>query len=53
MAADISASHIVTSSDLRLEFDLLFLRPPSPTEDDIVITIPRLQEWASTVWEIV
>ena len=53
MAADIPASHIVTSGDLRLEFDLLFLRPPSPTEDDIIITIPRLQEWASTVWEIV
>lgn len=52
--ANLAASHVVTGGDLRLEFDLLFLRPSnSPTEGDIVITIPRLQLWASKVWRVV
>ncbi|KAK3363375.1 hypothetical protein B0T25DRAFT_38811 [Lasiosphaeria hispida] len=42
--AEIPASHVVTRGDLRLEFDLLFLRPPeTPREHDILITVPRLQ----------
>ncbi len=53
-AAGIPASHVVTRGDLRLEFHLLFLRPPAnPREGDIVITVPRLQVWASSVWEVV
>ncbi|KAK0708072.1 hypothetical protein B0H67DRAFT_494844, partial [Lasiosphaeris hirsuta] len=53
-AAEIPASHIVTKGDLRLEFHLLFLRPPrNPREGDILITVPRLQVWASRVWEAV
>ncbi|KAK0731526.1 hypothetical protein B0H67DRAFT_76887 [Lasiosphaeris hirsuta] len=43
-AAEIPASNIVTRGDLRLEFHLLFLRPPeAPREHDILITIQRLQ----------
>ena len=43
-------SHIVTRGTLRLEFNLLFLRPPGPAEGDFLITVPRLQVWASQVW---
>jgi hypothetical protein len=50
---NVPASHVVTSGDLQLEFDLLFLRPPSPTEGDIFVTVPRLQLWASRVWSVV
>ncbi|KAK3364256.1 hypothetical protein B0T25DRAFT_493051 [Lasiosphaeria hispida] len=53
-AAEIPASHIVTRGDLRLEFQLLFSRPPiNPGEGDILITTPRLQVWASKVWRAV
>ncbi|KAK0730063.1 hypothetical protein B0H67DRAFT_560660, partial [Lasiosphaeris hirsuta] len=52
--AEIPASHIVTRGDLRLGFHPLFLRPPrNPREGDILITVPRLQVLASTVWEAV
>ena len=47
------ASHAVTREALRLEFTLLFLRPPGPAEGDFIITVPRLQVWASQVWEVV
>ena len=47
------ASHTVTRGALRLECNLLFLRPPSPAEGDFIITVPRLQVWASQVWEVV
>ncbi|KAK0753528.1 hypothetical protein B0T18DRAFT_358091 [Schizothecium vesticola] len=52
-APNLPTSHTVTSGDLRLEFDRLFLRPPSPTEGDILITVPRLQLCASRVWSVV
>ena len=45
-------SHVVPSGDLRLEFNLLFLRPPGPTEGDILIAVPRFQEWAPRAWEV-
>jgi hypothetical protein len=50
---NLPTSHIVTGGDLRLEFDRLFLRPPRPTEGDILIPVPRLQLWASRVWSVV
>ncbi|KAK3357523.1 hypothetical protein B0T25DRAFT_161568 [Lasiosphaeria hispida] len=51
---EIPTSYIVTTDDLRLKFSLLFLRPPeNPREHDILITVPRLQVWASMVWETV
>jgi len=50
---NLPASYVVTSGDLQLDFDLLFLRPPGPTEGYILITVPRLQLWASRVWEVV
>ncbi|KAK3362856.1 hypothetical protein B0T25DRAFT_20258 [Lasiosphaeria hispida] len=51
---EIPTSYVVTRGDLRLEFSLIFLRPPeNPREHDILITAPRLQVWASTVWETV
>ncbi|KAK3343661.1 hypothetical protein B0T25DRAFT_303793 [Lasiosphaeria hispida] len=41
---EIPTSYVVTRGDLRLEFSLLFLRPPeNPREHDILITVPRLQ----------
>jgi hypothetical protein len=46
-------SHVITRGDLQLEFDLLFLRPPGPTERNINITVSILQMWAFTVWEAV
>jgi len=49
-AAEILASRVVPGDDLRLEFNPLFLRPPNGlTEGEILIAVPRLQEWASTV----
>ena len=50
---NLPASYAVTSGNLRLEFDLLFLRPPGPGEGDVVVTVPRLQLWASRVWSAV
>ena len=35
---------------LRLEFSLLFLRPPGPGEGDVVITRQQFQYYASRVW---
>ncbi|KAK3943460.1 hypothetical protein QBC46DRAFT_419815 [Diplogelasinospora grovesii] len=44
-------SHTVTRGALRLEFELMFLRPPSnPGEHDIIISIPKLQIYAVDVW---
>ncbi|KAK3352340.1 hypothetical protein B0T25DRAFT_541740 [Lasiosphaeria hispida] len=49
--ANTPASHAVTRGALQLEFSLLFLRPPGPADGDLIITVPRLQLWASRVWD--
>jgi len=43
-------SYIVTRGDLRLEFELLFLRPPREGEGDIIITMERLQKFGQRMW---
>ena len=45
------ASYIATSGALRLEFSLLFLRPPGHGEGDIVISAKDLQRLAMRIWE--
>lgn len=47
------ASYQVTRGDLRLEFADLFLRPPIPPEQDIVINATDLQQCAVIVWRSV
>jgi len=44
-------SYIVTS-DLRLEFDRLFLRGQEQGEGDIIISIEELQVYAGDVWQV-
>ncbi|UKZ81007.1 hypothetical protein TrVFT333_008774 [Trichoderma virens FT-333] len=41
----------VASSDLVLDFRLLFLRNPRQGEGDVVITVAWLQQYAQRVWE--
>ena len=45
-------SYILTGVDLemRLEFELLFLRPPREGEGDVVITAEMFRELASQLW---
>jgi hypothetical protein len=43
-------SYIVTRGDLRLEFELLFLRPPRQGEGDVVISVEDLREFARLMW---
>ena len=40
----------VTGSALVLTFRLLFLRNPGPHKGDIVISIPKLEDYAGAVW---
>lgn len=44
-------SYDITRGDLRLEFDLLFLRQPGGGESDIIISMERLRVYAECVWE--
>lgn len=46
-----TVSYAITSGDLRLEFNLLFLRQPTQGEGDIVFGPQRLRDFAENVWE--
>lgn len=43
-------SYIVTGGDLRLDFELLFLRKPIAGESDVIITTLMLQKLGASIW---
>lgn len=45
------SSYIVTTGDLRLEFQLLFLRMPMEGEGDVVITEEMLRVYGREMWD--
>ncbi len=48
-----NGSFNVTSGALELSFRLLFLRDPGPQEGDYSITVPELEIYAGSVWDVV
>ena len=43
-------SYVVNWGGLRLDFELLFLRPPSEGEWDTVVSVRNLQIFATKFW---
>lgn len=46
----IDSNIVVTGAPLVLEFRKIFLRPPTPPENDIVFTVQDLSAWATQYW---